>query len=115
MTSRSRSPTTRCGPPPRACVLPSLAPCSRGAGGPGGVPRQAGVLFQKLRCQWEVEVSRCPHAPKLQRALWRTFRDVYAIFFVIQLIKSAAVLAQTQFLALLLLSLGSPSTGDWEG
>jgi hypothetical protein len=75
---------------------------------------QAAELHGKLHVEWAAELARTDKPPKLYRALWRTFKDMYYIYFVLQVIKSAAMLAQTQFLALLLRFLGSDDP-NWIG
>lgn len=71
------------------------------------------MLTAKLSDVWAEEAKR-PN-PRLRRALARTFLDMLLIYIVLQAMKSAAVLGMTQFLAVLLDYLGTPSAPAWEG
>ena len=104
-------------PPPIPNDRVSMCCCGPGAYAPvhvcGGV--QAGLLQTKLSLAWQQEQLRAPDAPKLRKALWKAFRDVFYIFVVLQVFKSAVVLGQTQCLAGLLAFLSSGSGKDYIG
>lgn len=70
-----------------------------------------------LRSAWvkeQAEAASQARAPSLPKAYMRAFLPRYALITLIILLKAVFVLAQTQFLALLLGSLADPSSTDQE-